>query len=63
LFANQGKRPHCCESRLMVLAIGVVFLETKPAHCEAKKGWWTLGSRTGQSMSLDSRCGGFARRS
>jgi len=18
-------------------------LETKPAHCEAKKGWWTLG--------------------
>ena len=20
-----------------------VFLTTKPAHCEAKKGWWTLG--------------------
>jgi len=26
---------------------GVFFLTTKPAHCEAKRGWWTLGSRTG----------------
>jgi len=26
---------------------GVFFLTTKPAHCEAKRGWWTLGSRQG----------------
>jgi len=32
---------------------GVFFLTTKPAHCEAKRGWWTLGSRTGMRLSLN----------
>ena len=29
-----------------------VFLETKPADCEAKKGWWTLGGVINPLCSL-----------
>ena len=38
------------------------FLTTKLAHCEAKKGWWTLGSRPCVQLSLNSECDSFAAR-
>jgi len=39
---------------------GGVFLTRKTADCEAKKGWWTLGSRTGLQLLLDSGGDRFA---
>jgi len=39
---------------------GVFFLTTKPAHCEAKRGWWTLGSRPSLQLPLNSEGNRFA---